>query len=163
MGKGLTVQGELVEVPDGLFDIVGEIESRWPNLWVQYCNPDHATSSKRVGPALGDAPFRIMERTQGGPVVVMTAWKLDQAVIDRLHLLNSANVDVLAEIDKANAKLRKDMETEREESFSEAADTSKVVLKHFAAGKVTFNYTNDAGEKRIIREGYNGPRKVVVL
>lgn len=163
MARGLTVTGEIVEVPEDLFRIRDEIESRWPNLWVTYLNPDTPTTAKRVGPCLGDAPFIIWERTQQGPRQVMSVWQLDQSVIDKLHLMNSANVDVLAEIDKHNDKLRRDMERENEEMLAEGRDMSASALSHFGKGKIEFKYTNDHGEKRVIRDGQNGPRKIKVL
>jgi len=162
MGKGLTVTGEIVEVPDDLFDIVGEITYRWPNLWVQYANPDSPVNKRGI--CLGDAPYRIMERTPNGPVPVFSFWKLDHSVIDRLHMLNSANVDVLAEMDKANAKLKADMQTKAAEELAESADMAQSTLKHFGKGKIKFSYTNEHGEKRVIVDGLNGPdRKTKVL
>ena len=156
MGKGLTVDGQIVEVPDDMFDIVNEITSRWPNLWVQYANPEHPTAAGRLGPCLGDAPFRIMERTQEGPKVVFSVWQLDQSVIDRLHLMNAANIDVFDEVEKHNAKLKADLQNEAEESFGEGAELHESAIKHFADGKLKFKYKNEHGEKRVISEDYTG-------
>lgn len=156
MARGLTVTGEIVEVPEDLFRIRDEIEDRWPNLWVTYLNPDHATSSARLGPCLGDPPFQIWERTKTGPQLVFSVWKLDQSVIDRLHLMNGANVDVFAEVEKNNAALRRKAQQEAEESFAEGSDQARSALSHFAKGKIEFKYTNEHGEKRVIRHGQHG-------
>jgi hypothetical protein len=164
MAKGLAPNGDIVEVPEDLFRIRDEIEARWPNLWVTYLNPDHPTSAKRVGLALGDAPFAIWERTSEGPRFVLSVWKLDQSVIDKLQLVNGANGDVLERIEKENAKLRKDLTREHEEVFAEGADMMKSMIRRFGEGKLQFSYTNEHGEKRVVKEGYNGrDRKTKVL
>lgn len=163
MGKGLTVTGEVVEVPDDMFNIVREIGDRWPNLWVVYANPDSKTSSGKLGPCLGDAPFQVWERTKTGPQHVMDVWKLDQSVIAHLSMINGANVDVQAEMEKHNAKLRREHERQQEEDLAQGADEAATVLRHFGKGKLEFKYTNTHGEKRVIRDGQNGPRKIKVL
>lgn len=164
MALGMTVHGEFVEVPGDMFRIKDEIESRWPNLWVTYLNPDSSTSPQKIGIALGDAPYAIWERTREGPRLVMKVWKLDQSVIDKLHLVNGANGDVLDMIEKENARLRRQQDQEHEEVFGEGADLTKSILKRFGEGKINFSYTNEHGEKRVVTDGHNGrDRKTKVL
>jgi hypothetical protein len=85
-------------------------------------------------------------------------------VIDKLQLVNGANGDVLERIEKENAKLRKDLTREHEEVFAEGADMMKSMIRRFGEGKLQFSYTNEHGEKRVVKEGYNGrDRKTKVL
>lgn len=164
MAKGLTVTGEVVEIPGDMFRVVDEIQSRWPNLWVTYLNPDHCTSPGKVGPCLGDAPYQIWERTEQGPRHIMDVWKLDQSVIDRLHASDGSKYDILAEIDKHNAKVKKAEQDKKNEELAEGQDMSASALGHFAKGRIEFHYTNEHGEKRVIKDGYAGPdrsRKVM--
>ena len=148
--------GELAEVPSDLFNIVKEIEFRWFNLRVQYANPD------RTG--INDPPFRIIEDTMDGPVQVLAVWELNQSVIDKLHMMNShSGIDIQAEMEKANAKAKADLAAKDEEAKGSAFDILQSSVTHFNKGKLQFNYTNEDGEKRIVKEGYNGPKETKVM
>ena len=156
MVKAINPLGELVEVPSDLFKIKDEIEYRWTNLKVQYLDPDRA--------GVVDPPFRIIEMTPTGPVQVLAVWELTPLVVDQLHMMNShAGIDVQAELDKHNAKVRAEKTYEHDQVNSERAEVSATALTHFGKGKIQFNYTNDTGEKRIIRDGIQGPKEVKVL
>lgn len=144
MALGRTPDGEVVEVPGDMFGIVNEIARLWPKLRVMYLNPERAN--------VMDPPYKIFELTEFGPMHVMDVWNLDQRVLHDLHLRNSANVDVLAEIDKANAAKKLADQKAQEESFGEAADFNKSMLEHFGKGKLEFHYTSDDGRKRVVTE-----------
>lgn len=152
---GLLANGDLVEVPGDMFRIKREIEERWPRLRIQYLDPDRA--------GIADPPYRVVEMTANGPVQVMAVWELDQSVIDRLHLMNSANIDVLAEIEKANAKKKADEKKAEDEKFSEGADFIATAVEHFGRGKLEFKYTNEAGQKRVIKDGVATDKETKVL
>lgn len=144
MAYGLMPDGSLAEIPGDLFGIVEEINFRWPSLTVQYLNPERAN--------IGDAPYRIVENTPNGPMFVCSVWELDRRLIDRLHLMNSANVDVVKELEKHNAKVKKAEQAKAEETLGEGADLARSAVEHFGKGKIKFEYTNDAGQKRVVTE-----------
>lgn len=148
--------GQLADVDDDLFGIVSEIKRLWPNLTVQYLDPDRA--------GLSDPPYRIVENTANGPVQVMGVWALDASVLDRLHLANSQRFDIEALVDKENAKVKAAEQVAEEETNAQGADLLSSVLNHFNHGKLEFKYTDDQGEKRIVREdGTQGPKKIEVM
>lgn len=152
---GQLANGELVEVPGDIFRIKDEIESRWPRLRLQYLDPDRA--------GIGDPPYRVVELTATGPVQVLAVWELNQSVVDRLHLMNSANIDVLAEIDKHNRKKKEADKKAQDEHFAEGSDMLSTAVNHFGKGKLEFHYTNEAGQKRIIKDGKAVDKETKVL
>jgi len=148
--------GELAEVDDDLFGIVSEIKRLWPNLTVQFLDPDRA--------GLSDPPYRIVEHTINGPVQVMALWSLDSTVLDKLHMSNSQRVDIEALVDKENAKVKAAEKAKTEEDNAQGADIAASIMNHFNHGKLEFNYTNEHGEKRVVREdGFAGPKKIEVI
>ena len=152
----VNLHGELAEVPDDLLGIVKEIYRLWPNLRVQYLDPDRA--------GLSDPPFRIVEMTQQGPVQVMAVWCLDQTVLDKLHMSNGQKFDIEALVDKENAKIKAAQEAKNQEELGAASDLLVSMQNQFNKGKMAFQYTNDVGEKRVVREdGTRGTKKVEVL
>jgi hypothetical protein len=156
MVKAINPLGELVEVPSDLFKIKDEIEYRWTNLKVQYLDPDRA--------GVVDPPYRIIEMTPTGTVQVLAVWELNPLVVDQLHMMNShAGIDVQAELEKHNAKVKANKAYEHDQVNSERAEISASAISHFGKGKIQFNYTNDTGEKRIIQEGHSGAKETKVL
>lgn len=152
MARGLLPDGTVAEVPGDMFGVVEEILYRWPNLRVQFLNPEVA--------GVGDAPYRIIERTPDGrELPVMNVWELDQRVIERLHLANGACVDIEKLVDEHNAKVQREEKRVAEDQLGESADKLATALEHFGKGKIEFKYTNDAGQKRVVRE--DGRRKDV--
>lgn len=148
--------GDLAEVDDDMFGIVKEIMRLWPNLRVQYGDPD------RLG--VGDPPYRIVELTPTGPVQVMGVWSLDASVLDKLHMANSQRFDIEALIDKENAKIKAEKEAKEAETDAAGADLLGSIVNHFNHGKMEYKYTDDQGEKRIVREdGTQGAKKTEVL
>lgn len=152
----VSFHGQLADVDDDLYGIVSEIKRLWPNLTVQYLDPDRA--------GLSDPPYRIVEHTQTGPVQVMAVWALDSTVLDRLHMSNSQRVDIEALVDKENARVKAQEKAKEAEDNAQGADLLASVMNHFNHGHVKFNYTNEHGEKRVVREdGRVGPKKIEVV
>lgn len=135
---------EMVLVEDDMLGVVREIARLYPNLTVQFLDPDRAL--------LEDPPYRIVEHTPQGLKQVMAVWQLDKSVLDRLHAINSYNVDVEKAIEEHNAKVKKEKEYKKAEELGQAADVSASAINHLGAGKMKFQYRNEAGEKRVIRE-----------
>lgn len=144
MARGLLPDGTLAEVPGDMFRIVEEIHFRWPNLRVLYLNPERA--------GVLDAPYKIMEMTQTGPMFVMDVWELDQRVVEKLHMINGANVDVQKELEKFNAVVKAAEDKRKEDELADSSDKLATAIKHFDKGKLTFKYTNDRGQKRVVTE-----------
>ena len=145
MARGLLPDGTVAEVPGDMFGVVEEILYRWPNLRVQFLNPEVA--------GVGDAPYRIIERTADGrELPVMDVWELDQRVIENLHLANGANVDVNKLVEEHNARVKREEKRVAQEELEDSSDKLKTALEHFGKGKLEFKYTNDEGQKRVVRE-----------
>ena len=107
-------------VEDDPYHVVKEIQTRWPELTVQFLHPDALAE-------VDDPPFRIIERCRDGiERQVMQVWELDSRVIERLHIIDAFNGwDPQDEIDKMNAKAKADREAkfaaERQELSNIAA------------------------------------------
>jgi hypothetical protein len=148
---------DFAEVEDDLFGVVKEIMRIWPNLRVQYLDPDRAL--------LSDAPYRIVEELKTGELKqVFSVWSLDSSVIDRLHAIDShRGIDIEALVEAENAKVRKNQEAKAQEELAAGADIVASAVGHFRQGKLEFQYTNDHGDKRVIREDGARSKKVEVL
>lgn len=143
-------------VEDDVLGVVREINRLWPNLVVQFLDPDRAL--------LNDPPYRIIERTAQGDKQVMAVWCLDNTVIERLHLANSHRFDIEASIEKHNAKIKAEKEYMAQQQMSEGADLAATAVEHLGKGKLQFTYKKDDGTTRIIREdGTRGDKKATVL
>lgn len=151
MAQGLLHDGTVAEVPGDMFRVVEEIRFRWPNLRVLFLNPERA--------GVLDAPYKIVEMTQNGPMFVMDVWELDQRVIERLHLANGANVDVDKLVQEHNAKVRAEEKRKAKEELEDSTDKLATAIKHFDKGKLEFKFVNEHGQKRVVNE--HGARDVV--
>lgn len=144
MAYGRMPDGSIAEIPGDMFGIVEEIAFRWPNLKVQFLNPQRAN--------IEDAPYRVVEMTPNGPRTVCDVWELDRRLIDRLHLMDSAKIDVLGALEAHNAKAKANETAKRDEYLGQGSDLIKSTVTQFGKGKLEFNYTNEAGQKRVITE-----------
>lgn len=112
-----------------LLGVIGEIQSRWPELRVQFIDPAKAEP--------GDAPWRIVEDCKDGFTrMVMSVWELDKRVIDRLFAADMHNPDFLKNLDDINAAVRKD----QQRRFRDEMDEVKEIVKFVAEspkGRVT--------------------------
>lgn len=137
---------ESTVVEDDVLGIVTEIQYRWPNLKIQYLDPERFAD-------ITDAPYRIIEQLPNGDInVVLQVWTLDRRVIDYLHQHNSHAVDIQAAIERENAKARKAQEAAKAEAFGERRD----IIEHaFRSPKMTYTYDDpDTGEaKKFVDEG----------
>lgn len=119
---GSFVQIEGATVERDVLGIIAEIQRRWPELKIQYLNPDRTSEP-------GDAPWRIVETCKDGvDRLVCSVWQLDNRVIDRIHAADMLNPGFLAKIDAQNAAVRLNMERR----FREEMDEAKDVVAHIA-------------------------------
>jgi len=90
-------QGRWVELEDDVVRVYNEVKRLWPELEIKYCeNPD-----------IGDAPYMVIERTpDGAEHGVLTAWQLDDRLLDLLHQADTARHDVQAMLDRTNAQAK---------------------------------------------------------
>ncbi len=120
---------KLVEVAQGQFveqdvlNIVEKIREYDPNLCVQYLDPD-------VYSSLTDAPYRIMELCPDGNLrLVFSVWQLDERVLEKLYASDTFRHNILAELDKSNAKVKEAEQRRYREEMEEGMDIAKHVLK----------------------------------
>ena len=120
-----------------VLNIVDKIRAYDENLEVQYLDPDRF-------PEFGDAPYRIVERCKDGFTrLVFSVWELDERVLERLYKADTARVDVMANLDANNARVKTEANRRfKEEILSEAHDIMKSAMK----APTTFKFKNNDGE-----------------
>lgn len=137
--KAITHLGEIVEVDDDVMGIVNEIRRLWPDLRVQYLDPDRFAD-------LTDSPYIIVDQMGRK---VLGVWQLDKRVLEQLSLRDKSQKELQKLFDKEEAKAKK----EREDKEQELRDEKKDVLKHvFSSPKGTYSFKNEQGEKVIISD-----------
>jgi hypothetical protein len=129
-----------------MLGVVGEIQYRWPNLRVQYLDPDSAKG-------LVDAPYQIVERTRDGRErVVLQVWAMDQTVLDKLHMMDQANVDVQKLYDDQVAKAKAERDAKKAEESGKAQDLLATGAKHLSSGKLRFTFRDEeSGDLRVVK------------
>jgi hypothetical protein len=116
-------------VEQDVLNVVQKIYEYDPNLKVQYL--------ERAA-AMGDAPYRVIERCNDGEWrVIFYAWKLDERVLERIRMADCHMVDVLSTVDKHNASLRQREGRRFQERMGEANDLTTHILKS-PKGRYTF-------------------------
>lgn len=139
MAKGITSNGEIVEIDDDVMGVVSEIRDRWPDLTVQYLDPDRF-------PDLTDTPYIIVD-SQGRKVTGV--WKLDRSIIDQLALRDKSARELLQLITREEEKAKKEREAKKREDREEAKD---VMLHVFKSPKGSYSFKNDYDEKVVIKD-----------
>lgn len=110
--------GSLVE--QDVLNIVEKIRDYDPNLRVKYCLPGSEE--------FGDAPYKITEICRDGEErKVMSIWKLDETVLERLYAADNARNNVLVDIENNNLLAQK-VELRR---YREEMDEAKDMLEHY--------------------------------
>jgi hypothetical protein len=141
MAKAITNDGAIVHVDDDVMGIVSEIRDRWPELTVQYLDPDRF-------PELTDTPYRIVEASSG--CVVLGVWQLDRRVIDQLSLRDKSKAELVKLFNKEEELAKK----KREAVGAEVRAENRDVLDHvFASPKGTYTFKNREGKKVTVTDG----------
>jgi len=140
MAKGITHTGHVVEIEDDVMGVVNEIHDRWPDLRVQYLDPERF-------PDLADAPFQIVDSTGYGD---MQVWQLDRRVVDQLSLRDRSQRDLKALVDKEFERSKREKEAVEGSVRAEKKD----VLNHiFRSPKGSYTFKNDRGETVKVSDG----------
>lgn len=135
MSGFIKVGGALVET-DAL-RIAERINDYDPDLKLQYL--ERAAS-------IGDPPFRIVGKQKDGTeYVVLTAWQLDQRVLDRLYAIDNTRQDLEKIIEETNRKAREAEQKKQAEVNEEAANIASAALN--SPKSVYTAKSPDTGEK----------------
>lgn len=131
-----------------MLGVVEEIQYRWPNLRVQFLNPDFAKD-------LVDAPYQIVERTQDGRErIVLQVWNMDRSVLDKLHMMDQANVDVQKLYDDQVAKAKAEKDAKKAEESGANQDLLATGMKHLNSGKLRFTFRDEeSGDLKVVKNG----------
>lgn len=132
--------------------VVAEIQRRWPNLRIQYLDPDSTVD-------LVDAPYQVVEKDRAGvDRVIKQVWSLDSSLIDDLAMFDSfAGFDLQAHLDKADAKKRK-VETDAwEERKGQMRELTTDLSK---STKDTWTFVDPETEKKV-KTRQAGPHEVM--
>jgi hypothetical protein len=117
-------------VEEDVLRVVDKIRETYPHIRVKYCEPGTGT--------FDSAPYKIVEICRDGiERVVFDVWELNDLVLERLYASDTLKHDVLAQIDRNNALVRKNQLRQFQESMDDAADIVKHVLQR-QAGSYTF-------------------------
>jgi hypothetical protein len=143
-----TIYGDFVEIDDDLLGIVDEIHRLWPTLRVVYLDPEQHHD-------VCDAPFRIIELCHDGVErKVMDVWQLDRRVIDKLHQMDSVDLDKLVADENAKAKRL------QQEKFKEAIAAANDVVAHALHDpRTTYSFRNSKGD--LVKLDDSGPTKIL--
>jgi len=140
MAKALNYLGQMVEVEDDVMGVVNEIHDRWPELRVQYLDPDRF-------PELTDAPYIIVDTQRDH--VVMKVWELNRSVINQLWLMDVQNTNLQALFEVEAAKIAKETAAKKQEEAEERQD---ILLRTFRSPKGSYSFKNEKGEKVVISD-----------
>jgi hypothetical protein len=127
-----------VLVRNDVLNIVEKIRAYDDRLDVQFLDPDRF-------PDWGDAPYRVVERCKDGFTrTVFGVWELNDTVLDRIRMADTARTDVLANLDANNAAVRMNSNRRfREEILGEAHDIMKHAMQN---PKTSFTFKNEQSE-----------------
>lgn len=114
MVNGVAVEEDVLRVAEAVHEYD-------PNLRVQFL-ADAA--------AIGDAPFRVIEKCRDGVErVAFYAWQLDGRLLDRIYAADCAARDLEAEITKKNRAAKDAINKRYREMEEEAHEISHAVLR----------------------------------
>lgn len=118
--------GGLVQLEDGnwveedVLRICKKVQEYDPNLKIQYLEQADNFSQ---------APYRLLEKGLDGQWrVVFDIWQLDDRVLHRVYAIDNHNVDVEAELVKANARIREAEKKAQLELSDHHVDLTKSIL-----------------------------------
>lgn len=125
--------------------VIAEIQRIWPRLRVQYLDPDRFAD-------LTDAPWRIVEMTPRGPVVVMEVWNLDKSVIDKIWAADDTRRgnDITSRIKKQQEVAELNRLAKEEEARLQQKDIVQTGIKHLNHHP-RFTFRDDEGELREVK------------
>lgn len=114
--------GEWVE--RDVLNIAEKLKEYDENLRLQYLDPSNPEAQ------VGDPPWRIVEMCRDGlPRVVMTAWELDERILERIYAADTSRRDLLAVIDGHNQRLHAERVRRYEEEKAQDIDIIESYLK----------------------------------
>lgn len=153
----MDVQKRLIQIAQGVYvendvlRVVEKIRETYPHIKVKYCAPGTGDFSS--------APYKIVEVCRDGiERVVFDVWELNDLVLERLYASDTLKHDVLAQIDRNNALVRRNQLQQFKESMEDAADITKHVLQRDSG---SYTFPRDDGAIVKVTGDPNEPHKVI--
>lgn len=142
VAKRMVDLGNGMQIESDVLSIVSKIQDYDPNLIVQFVDPTQSD--------IWDAPYQIMELCPDGlRRPVMQIWELDDRVLERLYACDKSRHDLMADLNKKNAKAKSVMDRRYKE---EVAAVSEMVQGVLRSPKDTYTATNPVtGQKHTFR------------
>lgn len=147
-----SIKDKLIPMADGslvesdVLRIAEKIAEYDDNLRLKYCPPSVADMT--------DAPYALFERCRDGiERLVFYIWELDDRILERIYLADNAHRNVMDEVEKANEKVKADIQRRYEEKVAEDADILKSFLNS-PKGRWSFNQPD--GTKITLDDGAKG-------
>lgn len=123
------VKKRLVELTEGVLiesDVLGiveKIQSYDPNLRIQFLDPALSDNPS-------DPPYRIIEHCRDGlDRIVFTVWELNDLVVERLRIADTQRLNVIADMDTNNERVRREAKRRYRDVMGEANEMTKDILR----------------------------------
>lgn len=147
MGEYMGLDGKFYDIEDHVASVVYELQERFPELKLQYLEPDPRTPI-----ALRDPPYVIVENCADGVErVVKRVWQLDSRLIDELYAMRDLTVAQLeAKFQQEQAKARAAQKAEADLEREKAKDIAEHVFK---SPKTSYTFKNDEGKLIKVTDG----------
>lgn len=134
-GKDLVDIGPY-KVERDVLEIIQRLYDYDPNVEVVMLDPSRAEFM--------DAPYMLVENCKDGfQRKIFEVWELNETVLERLYKCDLSRRNVLEEMDKYNAQVRRDAQRRYEEEREEMKDVLKHILK---SPKGQYSFPNANGE-----------------
>lgn len=142
----IVMNGALIE--KDVLGIAAEVNRRWPNLRVQYLDPN-------AGYGIPEAPYQIIETCKDGvDRPVFQVWELNGEVLTKLEAINTHQVDLDAVIERSNRQAKRAQERAAADERMDSHEKAAAVIR---SPKDTYKLNHD-GKKITIRS--NGAHDV---
>ena len=139
-------RGFFIQVEDDVAGVVQEIYRRWPDLKIQFLDPDQH-------PDLTDAPYRIVHADKNGnEYTVLECWQLDGRIITALEMMDGHKMDLTKLYEAEIEKSRKAAEEKKKETREEIKDILSHTFKS-PKGKYSFRTLDEENKLVIIEDG----------
>jgi hypothetical protein len=140
----INVHGMMVEKK--AHHIVERIKDIDDSLEVLCVDPEQA--------GIFEAPFMLIEHrmTPDGPRAfkVFDFWELNESIVERVYLADTARHDVLAEIDKENARVKAAQESEHRSKMESKKDLVASIINNT---KSSYSFVDEGVKKTIYEDG----------
>lgn len=97
---------------------------------IHECDPNLTLQHLEQAGTLDEPPFRVLEHCPDGlDRVVLTAWELDERILERLYQADTYRFDIDARLTQTNERARANQKTRYQERILEETEVVTSILK----------------------------------